>query len=797
MIILPANRAAMPWDSGTDGNAMTVQIDQIFTATAENIWAFLSVAGQGCYIPAYQRAYAWDSDNVDRLVEDAINGLNHLTTRPAAISFLGTIIAIHDVNHVTVNPVFKAEVAPRVMTIIDGQQRISTSVMINIALHAHISALMARIGTAEGEEFDWVRWQANDALAELWDTFVLDRNNGVPEIYRYYPRVIRAMNDVWSKRQVQAKYTTPVARLIWDYIKHVKSDVTPKPAFDHRVERDDGTPDTTHGSIIRVFDYIRKELAKFTSRQSDKYEFPNLQQAVSNDGFMTALWSYPAADPVKKYITESSDHRLFAHVSSLLRALIFYKYFCTRMALTIVTTRTEDDAFDMFEALNTTGEPLTAYETFRPKVIEAETLVAFEDSVSHKGIQRIDKYLETFKKAEERQRATAELLIPYALSETGEKLQKNLSDQRRYLRDSFNDLPTLDEKRSAVTSMANLAAFMETGWQMSPEEAPVLEGAKEFDAITGFCFQALRSLKHTITISALARFYDELRRAPTEDRAAKMKDFFDAIQATTAFSMLWRGGKGGTESIDGLYRSVMREGDSVASIPPIAKRVGAVRGVVSLNNYRRLLKKRLLDEFPTKDAWVQAASQIGIYAHSAPVAKFLVICASHDTVVDTTTGNEGLIKRGRAGVAPTMTADFWRAEASFSVEHIAPQSRTLEWDDTIYRPGTEHAHRLGNLTMLPRDANTYVSNRNWKHKQLLYRYFASETDEAATAVSDLFAPAGLVVSVAGGMILGTASYMPMCKAVGSYPGDWDLAAIDKRSKRIAELAYDNLIGWLG
>lgn len=124
------------------GKTMTVQIDQIFTARAESVWQFLHAAGQGCYIPAYQRPYAWDSENVDRLIDDVLNGLNHLVDRSSAISFLGTIIAIHDTNLVTVKPVYQAEVAQRVMTLIDGQQRISTSVMMNIVLHHHTSTLI-------------------------------------------------------------------------------------------------------------------------------------------------------------------------------------------------------------------------------------------------------------------------------------------------------------------------------------------------------------------------------------------------------------------------------------------------------------------------------------------------------------------------------------------------------------------------------------------------------------------------------------------------------------------------------
>lgn len=771
---------------------MTVQIDQIFTARAENIQAFLSTVGQGCYVPAYQRAYAWDKDNVDRLFEDVINGLNHLMTRSDAISFLGTLIAIHDTQFITVKPVYKSEVAQRVMTIIDGQQRISTSAMINIALHAHIRMLLRRIGNAQGEEFDWIREQTQQALVELWRTFVLEQAVGTPPVYRHYPRVIRAMEDVWSKRQNQAVYASPIAALIWAYVLHVEEG-DEKDNFKHQVQTSDGKVDPRHQPIMDVFAYIMMQIRSIT-RSPEKYDFPDIQQLISKPDYIEALWSFPAPDAVVKFTIEGSDHRLFPQYVQLLRSLVFFKYFCTRMALTVVTTRTEDDAFDMFEALNTTGEPLTAYETFRPKVIEVETLERFENSPSHEGLTRIDHYLDAFKKADDRQRATAEMLIPFALAETGDKLQKNLSDQRRYLRDTFDKLQTIDEKRSAVTTMANLATFMETGWTLPLDETPHLEGVSAFDNATGFAFQALRNLKHNVVIAALSRFYDELRRAAPEDTAARTSDFAEAIKATTAFSMLWRGAKGGTENIDTLYRNIMREGEA-GSIPPLAKRVGNVRGVTSLTNYRRLLRKRLLGEYPTKADWVKAASRVPIYQHSAVVAKFLLICASHDAAPDTK--DPGLIERGRTGLASTMKTDVWRSDTTFTVEHVAPQARSNGWDANIYEPGKEAYNRLGNLTLLPRDANEYVSNRSWEHKLLLYRFFSAQTDAEADAIRAEFQPAGLAVSVAGNTILATSEYMPMCRSIAGHAAEWDVDTIDRRSTRLAELAYDNLIGWLG
>ena len=110
----------------------------------------------------------------------------------------------------------------------------------------------------------------------------------------------------------------------------------------------------------------------------------------------------------------------------LLRSIIFARYLNYHVAMTIVTAGNEDDAFDMFEALNTTGEPLTAFETFKPKVIEKETLSEYENSSSYESINQIEEYLDRNRKADVRQRATSELLVSFALAESGYRLQKKL-----------------------------------------------------------------------------------------------------------------------------------------------------------------------------------------------------------------------------------------------------------------------------------------------------------------------------------------------------------------------------------
>ncbi|OYW83503.1 MAG: hypothetical protein B7Z26_00420, partial [Asticcacaulis sp. 32-58-5] len=551
--------------------------------------------------------------------------------------------------------------------------------------------------------------------------------------------------------------------------------------------------DPRHNTIVEVFKYMRTTLTSLTARKVKEYDFPDIQQVVKNDGFMKALWSYAPTEEVVRFVTEKSAEKHYDVFVSLLRTLVLSRYFNTRMALTIVTTRSEDDAFDMFEALNTTGEPLTAFETFKPKVIEAEELLKYEGSESHLGVQRVEKYLETFKKADDRQKATSELLIPFALAETGEKLQKNLSDQRRYLREYFDKLPTIVEKRGVVTSLANLAAFMQSGWT-SGDDSIQLEGFGKFDEETGFCFQALRALKHTVVIGALSRFYDEFRQSDDGRKAERKAELIEAIKAATAFSMLWRGGQGGTENIDSIYRNIMREGRETDSILPLAKRTKDKVGAVSLSGFKRILRENLHAVFADRDAWIKAASRMPIYKHSVQVAKFLIIVASDDAALDP--NDPPLIIRGTKGLAPTLKEEAWGANIHFSVEHIAPQAANSPgWAAEIYED-VQTVDRLGNLTLLPTAENSYLGNKPWNQKHLIYRYLSAETPIDAQAIYAQFPTAGLTLSAIAKEILAGTSYMPMCKALSGPTLSWDVSLIDKRSVRIAELAYDRISPWL-
>lgn len=770
---------------------MAVDIDRVFQATGQSSWQFLTTSGQGCYIPAYQRPFSWGSDNVDRLFEDAIHGLNLLRKRENTISFLGTVIAIHDTKHVTVQPIFKSEMPPKVMTIIDGQQRISTFIMINIAIHDLISKLLPKTSKRSEEHFQWLADQIETLTAALRQTFLIDMTTGDKD-YNFYPRLIRSYEDVWSKRKVQAKYNSPVCKLIWEY--HLYLTTAEKKPFKFDPLGQGGGRDKHYGAASDIFKHIRKRIKDITGKKWEENDFPELLDIAQTKSFSEAIWGYDIPNEVVDFVRDEIETPDYDSFAQLFRLLVFSKYLNDRMAFTVVTAENEDDAFDMFEALNTTGEPLTAFETFKPKVIESEGMANYETSSSFTYVKEIENYLENFKKAEEKQRATSEMLVPFALSETGEKVQKRLVDQRRYLREQFEseELTELEEKREFVRRLSDTSVFMKTVWKRPPNERISFTQGKVIDPATETGLNVVRDLNHHIVVAPLSRFFSELRRAKDEEVAEKEKMLVEAAQATVAFSILWRAAFGGAANIDSKYRSILSSKID-GKYGPLASRPKEYVGSVSILNYKKTLEYFLKDmKIGDKDSWVKAVARSPIYKQKI-VARYLLFAASHDAAIDSTV--PGLISGGRKGLLDLLTPEKWQDKDYLTVEHIAPQSNGGTWKNELYEdPDT--VDKLGNLTLLPGSENSLVGNKRWEHKRALYRILSSETQQEFDTNKTECKSVGLSLSRNSEEILERSSYLPLCRSLGQKKDEWDLVFVEKRSTRLAELAWDQISAWL-
>jgi hypothetical protein len=76
------------------------------------------------------RPYSWKKDDINRMWEDIVYGLEQLKNSEDYITFLGSVITMHDIKHQSIAPIVRGEMPENVMVVIDGQQRLTTMLLL-------------------------------------------------------------------------------------------------------------------------------------------------------------------------------------------------------------------------------------------------------------------------------------------------------------------------------------------------------------------------------------------------------------------------------------------------------------------------------------------------------------------------------------------------------------------------------------------------------------------------------------------------------------------------------------------
>jgi len=772
---------------------MPMEAKDIFEATSRNVRELLSEKGLGLYIPPYQRPYGWDKEKVAKLLDDTLHGYMLLLNNDESFSFLGTIITIHDINFTTVQPIVRSEVPAKVLTVIDGQQRLTSLLLLCLALHNHIrlSHLKMLRGRAQERLTSaelWLDGQSLRVIEELSSTFQDKQAYGdAPP----YPRMIRSFDDQWARKNADAKYNSPIAHLISKYtFVFTDKPVEYKPKQRENIEGE--------VALIERLTQISKTLKSIIAGNSkqDLEELPSLEEIQGNKKFQRALLNHDFPDEV---IQSIKDRTVNLDFSGLLHLILFSSYLLNRVALTVVRGKNEDYAFTVFESLNTTGEPLTAFETFKPKVVSAETLEKYEHSPSRKLLDEVSNYLSESKVGEPLQAATRELLIFFAAAETGAKLSKRLADQRRYLKEEFErheQSPTL--RLAFVENLRNVATFHRYSWNCGVSTS--LHGLP-VEATTDsvkLCLGLLAALGHSITIAPLVRFYSNALAGLSADSAGK--EFEGALKAMTAFSVLWRASRRNTGNIDQEYRELLTGDNNITALAPLARTLRKDRIApeksqdISLNLLKEELRARLSDKnhgaIVDRSYFVKESKALPAYSISKTLARFLLLSAYHDAVEDQEFS--GLVVKGKSAVSPCLTFNGFKDDRLLSLEHIAPQSVSSGWPVDVWS-NKETIHKLGNLVLVQRDANSSFSNRPWGAKRILYAALSAPSHVEAEKIlgSSEIEFGGRAQEIAK-----FSAHMPHLSALGRKSDDWSIAFIETRTERLLELAWDNLYAWM-
>lgn len=747
----------------------------------------------GFRIPEYQREYNWGEENIGRLLENIRNGLNYLTApmNDESYTFLGTLILVSDSGKEATFDGYSVEV-------VDGQQRLTTLVLIACSLIEAINDALNTISTSNLPNYvkNWLEEEARYQQDDLFKCAV-GQLSGRRGISYSFPRLIRS-EDARAREFKDAGYYSVVSQFLFKFSEYYNKEMH---QFRFPVYQDNLKQEA--GEFKSCFEFIRKEVKSigFGDQQSENNELLIKSVDFKRRGIKNLFEKMDLLENENQISKTLSEISKGTKVDGLVRLILFASYLMHCVVLTRVETRDESTAFDIFDALNTTGEALTAIETLKPRVIQFEKKKRqrYRGSVSEDAFDSIDGYLPPrFTRADDRQNESKDLIVLFALYTNGEKLSRELSTQRTYLRKCFDSIEReedLSKSRNFVTGLARLAEYRKNFWDR--DGIRDIEHSKFPDHDINevrLHLRFIRDMNTSLAIPLLARFWV----ASTQDQ--EDIDFVDVLKALTAFIVLRRAVTGGTANIDSDFRKIMKEGDSKIR-KPLCVGLGNTNDLPQNAEFKTILqyflKKAIrLDEF-NKDSWVKKVSRIPLAHHSRPLSRFLLLAAADHSQVEK--DQPGLWTR-RDVVASDrleyLTYKNWEDKKYSTVEHIAPENRSRgnEWNSQIYEDSNT-IHTLGNLTLLPQRENSNVGNKSWEMKILFYRPLMEDSETKKKQYVIEANKAGLNFTNEFKNLLDRGEQLHILESLREVE-QWDEAIVRKRSKNIAELAWEKISPWL-
>ena len=781
------------------------KISELFESEATNTQLLSSLANghAGFVIPEYQRPYDWSSENIDRFFSDTLTGfarLNDKSTKESTsdYTFLGSVILVEDESK---ERAFKGVS----YSIIDGQQRLTTLILcacsLSVALRKHRSKLNSEV-VPDADFLAWLVDEIDTMTSEL-DECVVGRQKISAKATYPFPRIIRAggaeRGDSRGSSPQTSEYVTPIGQFIEAFSKHISDDNVDNPGLDfHPPASTQSTPETTaarkirenYRSICRHVEELN-EFDELDVKSIGKKRFRNLFNCLSDH--------FQDQDDINSKFGKVANNQ---YISPMIRTLLFSLYVHKCIILTQIVTKDESAAFDIFDSLNTTGQPLTALETLRPRVVRFENEEGkgkrFLGSESYLSYLKIENYIdEKYPETSKKQTITRELIISFALFLVGKKLGRLLTEQRLFLKNAY-EAATKDNRATAHRMISEIADMSEFRYHYFDCKDKDSERMKFHSLIHKDCAQLLSSfisaMNTSIAIPVLYRYW-----TLTNGTLADEDRFIEILKAVTAFIVLRRAATGTTDGIESDFRDLMSSGRIPHTDLDDGNCIGNLfdRKIMTVAKVKSAFLQFLenkIENFDRNDKqnWVKKVIENPLYRNSRPLVKFMMLIAADQAKpCDDGTWSKSGVRPG--SVAEFFTYDKWIGEDFHTVEHVAPDKKDSKtWGSNL---DESMQHRLGNLILLPLKENASIGNHSWEKKRIFYRAATSADDKELDDYLDEAARNNVKLPPKTVKLLKSRRRLELLRPLIELE-EWDSEIVELRSINIAELCWDTVMPWL-
>ena len=745
----------------------------------------------GFSIPEYQRQYDWSEDNIARLYFDTLNGFQRLSESADAnaFTFLGTLILVEE-------EVKEEEFSGVSVAVVDGQQRLTTLTLFACALCEALRRQISELVFPDSLEASIKNWLEQEVESRLYDLYAcgVGSQRVTPTMTFPFPRIVRR-GDVRGRSKASADYLSPIGRFLEGFAEYFDSD---------KIEY--VPPSLGNGTdakkLANNFQLIRRLIGNlndadwYGDTECEQFDVSWVRRTQCRSLF-ERLADYLKDEGERNRAIENIIKASELH--PLVRTLLFASYFTRCIVLTRVTTEDESAAFDIFDALNTTGEPLTALETLKPRAINFENkeggYAASPTEFAFEAIERnIDqRFLDTAKKQAE----TKDLIVTFALYLEGKKLSKDLAAQRNFLRQSYDRAAKegVQSARRFVRAIADSAEFRRYYWEREGIEELVRFHRGDTVEEVQLLASLFSDMKTSLALPVLSRYWNGDLKHGGES------EFISVLRAMAAFLVLRRAATGGTAGIDSDFRDLMAPslGRGASRKFGFCAGVGHDNPLPSVSALKQALRSLLEYKLKTvsKERWVDQVAANPLYQQSRELVRFMILAAANQaepSSIDPGTWTKQGVKTS-AHSGNFLDYKTWTGMDYATVEHVAPETPPKHgWDASLYKDNILR-HTLGNLVLLPPKENSAIGSDSWEKKR---KFYLALTERSATdqvkRIEEATA-AGINFSNGTKKLLHEGRKLDLLEPLRNVE-KWNADTVSARGKNIAELCWDHVWPWL-